>query len=90
MRKIIVGSRKSNLALTQTKWVIEQLKQAGAPYEFEIKKIETKGDKILDVTLSKVGGKGLFVKEIEQAMYDEEIDMAVHSMKDMPSSFLSV
>ncbi|MFP7477983.1 hydroxymethylbilane synthase [Terribacillus saccharophilus] len=85
MRKIIVGSRKSNLALTQTKWVIEQLKQAGAPYEFEIKKIETKGDKILDVTLSKVGGKGLFVKEIEQAMYDEEIDMAVHSMKDMPS-----
>ncbi|MFP7493446.1 hydroxymethylbilane synthase [Terribacillus saccharophilus] len=85
MRKIIVGSRKSKLALTQTKWVIEQLKQAGAPYEFEIKKIETKGDKILDVTLSKVGGKGLFVKEIEQAMYDEEIDMAVHSMKDMPS-----
>ena len=85
MRKIIVGSRKSNLALTQTKWVIEQLKQAGAPFEFEIKKIETKGDKILDVTLSKVGGKGLFVKEIEQAMYDEEIDMAVHSMKDMPS-----
>ncbi|MFJ6411353.1 hydroxymethylbilane synthase [Terribacillus saccharophilus] len=85
MRKIIVGSRKSNLALTQTKWVIEQLKLTGAPYEFEIKKIETKGDKILDVTLSKVGGKGLFVKEIEQAMYDEEIDMAVHSMKDMPS-----
>ncbi|MFS0560941.1 hydroxymethylbilane synthase [Terribacillus sp. 179-K 1B1 HS] len=85
MRKIIVGSRKSNLALTQTKWVIDQLKRAGAPYEFEIKKIETKGDKILDVTLSKVGGKGLFVKEIEQAMYDEEIDMAVHSMKDMPS-----
>lgn len=85
MRKIIVGSRKSNLALTQTKWVIEQLKRAGAPYDFEIKKIETKGDKILDVTLSKVGGKGLFVKEIEQAMYDEEIDMAVHSMKDMPS-----
>ncbi|PAD39063.1 hydroxymethylbilane synthase [Terribacillus sp. 7520-G] len=85
MRKIIVGSRKSNLALTQTKWVIEQLKRAGAPYDFEIKKIKTKGDKILDVTLSKVGGKGLFVKEIEQAMYDEEIDMAVHSMKDMPS-----
>jgi hydroxymethylbilane synthase len=85
MRKIIVGSRKSNLALTQTKWVIEQLKRAGAPYEFEIKKIETKGDKILDVTLSKVGGKGLFVKEIEEAMYNEDIDMAVHSMKDMPS-----
>ncbi|MDC3423907.1 hydroxymethylbilane synthase [Aquibacillus sp. 3ASR75-11] len=85
MRKIIVGSRKSNLALTQTEWVIEQLKKAGAPYEFELKKIVTKGDKILDVTLSKVGGKGLFVKEIEQAMFDKEIDMAVHSMKDMPA-----
>ncbi|SDM97756.1 hydroxymethylbilane synthase [Sediminibacillus halophilus] len=85
MRKIVIGSRKSNLALTQTEWVIDQLKKAGVPYEFEIKKIMTKGDKILDVTLSKVGGKGLFVKEIEQAMFDKEIDMAVHSMKDMPS-----
>lgn len=85
MRKIIVGSRKSNLALIQTEWVIEQLKKAGIPNEFEIKKIVTKGDKILDVTLSKVGGKGLFVKEIERAMYDKEIDFAVHSMKDMPS-----
>ncbi|OZU89810.1 hydroxymethylbilane synthase [Virgibacillus indicus] len=85
MRKIIVGSRKSNLALTQTEWVIDQLKKAGVQNEFEIKKIVTKGDRILDVTLSKVGGKGLFVKEIEQAMYDKEIDFAVHSMKDMPS-----
>lgn len=85
MRKIIVGSRKSNLALTQTNWVINQLKKAGVENEFEVKKIMTKGDKILDVTLSKVGGKGLFVKEIEQAMYDKEIDFAVHSMKDMPS-----
>ncbi|ASN05088.1 hydroxymethylbilane synthase [Virgibacillus necropolis] len=85
MRKIIVGTRKSNLALTQTNWVINELKKAGVPYEFETKKIVTKGDKILDVTLSKVGGKGLFVKEIEQAMYDKEIDFAVHSMKDMPS-----
>ncbi|WP_214846756.1 hydroxymethylbilane synthase [Exiguobacterium sp. s193] len=85
MRKIIVGSRSSKLAMTQTKWVIEQLKQAGAPYDFEIKNIITKGDRILDVTLSKVGGKGLFVKEIEQQMLDEEIDFAVHSMKDLPS-----
>lgn len=85
MRKIIVGSRKSNLALTQTNWVIDQLKKAGATNEFEVKKIVTKGDRILDVTLSKVGGKGLFVKEIEQAMYDKEIDFAVHSMKDMPA-----
>ncbi|WP_114569933.1 hydroxymethylbilane synthase [Exiguobacterium flavidum] len=85
MRKIIVGSRSSKLAMTQTKWVIDQLKKAGAPYEFEIKNIITKGDRILDVTLSKVGGKGLFVKEIEQQMIDSEIDIAVHSMKDLPS-----
>ncbi|WP_188453495.1 hydroxymethylbilane synthase [Virgibacillus oceani] len=85
MRKIVVGSRRSNLALTQTEWVIEQLKKKGAANDFEIKKIVTKGDRILDVTLSKVGGKGLFVKEIEQAMYDKEIDFAVHSMKDMPA-----
>lgn len=85
MRKIIVGTRKSNLALTQTEWVIDQLKKAGVKNEFEIKKIVTKGDKILDVTLSKVGGKGLFVKEIEKAMYDKKIDFAVHSMKDMPA-----
>ncbi|WP_017726701.1 hydroxymethylbilane synthase [Halalkalibacterium ligniniphilum] len=85
MRKIVIGSRRSNLALTQTEWVIEQLKKLGLPYEFEIKKIVTKGDQILDVTLSKVGGKGLFVKEIEQAMANKEIDIAVHSMKDVPS-----
>ncbi|MBU9710982.1 hydroxymethylbilane synthase [Evansella tamaricis] len=85
MRKIIIGSRKSNLAMIQTNWVIDRLKSLGLDYEFEIKEIVTKGDKILDVTLSKVGGKGLFVKEIEKAMYDGEIDIAVHSMKDLPA-----
>ncbi|WP_130860096.1 hydroxymethylbilane synthase [Gracilibacillus phocaeensis] len=86
MRKVVVGSRRSNLALTQSEWVIDQLKErAGDHFEFEIKKIVTKGDQILNVTLSKVGGKGLFVKEIEKAMYDKEIDFAVHSMKDMPA-----
>ena len=85
MRKIIVGSRRSKLALTQTNWVISQLKELDSSFEFEVKEIVTKGDQILDVTLSKVGGKGLFVKEIEQAMLDKEIDMAVHSMKDMPA-----
>ncbi|AIQ14103.1 hydroxymethylbilane synthase [Paenibacillus durus] len=89
MRTIIVGSRQSALALTQTGQVIDDLKRLcaehGFPFTFEVKKIVTKGDRILDVTLSKVGGKGLFVKEIEQAMLEREIDMAVHSMKDMPS-----
>lgn len=85
MRKIIVGSRRSKLALTQTNWFIDQMKAAGAPFEFEVKEIVTKGDKILDVMLSKVGGKGLFVKEIQQALFNKEIDFAVHSMKDMPA-----
>lgn len=89
MRTIIVGTRQSQLALTQTGQVIEDLKRIchehQLPFEFEIRKIVTKGDQILDVTLSKVGGKGLFVKEIEQAMLDKEIDIAVHSMKDMPA-----
>ncbi|TMW71612.1 hydroxymethylbilane synthase [Alteribacter natronophilus] len=85
MRKIVIGSRRSNLAITQTKWVISELEKLGLPFEFEIKEIVTKGDKILDVTLSKVGGKGLFVKEIQKAMFDKEIDMSVHSLKDLPS-----
>lgn len=88
-RTIVVGTRQSQLALTQTGQVIADLEAIceshGLPFKFEIKKIVTKGDRILDVTLSKVGGKGLFVKEIEQAMLDGEIDLAVHSMKDMPS-----
>lgn len=85
MRKFIVGSRRSKLALTQTNWVIDQLRKIAPSYDFEVKEIVTKGDRILDVTLSKVGGKGLFVKEIEQAMLDGEIDLAIHSMKDMPA-----
>ncbi|MFD2612552.1 hydroxymethylbilane synthase [Paenibacillus gansuensis] len=88
MRTIVVGTRQSALALTQTGQVIRQLEELsaakGLQVRFEIKKIVTKGDRILDVTLSKVGGKGLFVKEIEQALLDGDIDMAVHSMKDMP------
>ncbi|MEC0707356.1 hydroxymethylbilane synthase [Bacillus haynesii] len=86
MRNIIVGSRRSKLAMTQTKWVIKKLEELNPDFTFEIKEIVTKGDRILDVTLSKVGGKGLFVKEIEQAMLSGDIDMAVHSMKDMPSA----
>lgn len=88
MKTIIVGTRQSALALTQTGQAVELLKQLASEHgiecQFEIKKIVTKGDRILDVTLSKVGGKGLFVKEIEQALTDGEIDIAVHSMKDMP------
>lgn len=89
MRTITVGTRKSELAVTQANYVVAQLQAIaeaeGLPVRFEMKKIVTKGDRILDVTLSKVGGKGLFVKEIEQALLTGEIDFAVHSMKDMPA-----
>lgn len=71
--------------MTQTKAFIKSLEALGLPYTFEIKEIVTKGDQIVDRMLSKVGGKGLFVKEIEQALLDKEIDFAVHSMKDMPA-----
>ncbi|GAA3724770.1 hydroxymethylbilane synthase [Salinicoccus jeotgali] len=85
MRKFIVGSRRSGLAMTQSKQFIEQLKRHYPDMEIEIKEIVTKGDRIVDVQLSKVGGKGLFVKEIEDAMMNREIDMAIHSLKDVPS-----
>ncbi|RED64100.1 hydroxymethylbilane synthase [Cohnella lupini] len=88
MRNIIVGSRQSTLAITQTNQTIQALREICAredlAYTFEVKPIVTRGDRILDVTLSKVGGKGLFVKEIEEALLNGEIDLAIHSMKDMP------
>ena len=84
--KIVVGTRGSKLALAQTNWVIEKLKERYPKVNFEIKIIKTKGDLIQNVSLDKIGDKGLFVKEIEQQLIDNEIDMAVHSMKDMPSS----
>lgn len=85
MTTIRVATRKSQLALTQTKWVIQALKQLSPELEFELVPVTTKGDKILDVTLAKVGGKGLFVSEIEQQLQNNNADLAVHSMKDMPA-----
>ncbi|MCD7808969.1 MAG: hydroxymethylbilane synthase [Erysipelotrichaceae bacterium] len=83
--KIVLGSRGSKLALIQTQLVLDKLKQHYPENEYEIKVIHTKGDKILNQSLEKIGDKGLFVKEIEQQLLDKEIDIAVHSMKDMPS-----
>ncbi|GAY78666.1 porphobilinogen deaminase [Sporolactobacillus inulinus] len=85
MRTIQVGSRKSKLALVQSEQVIHDLSDKSDRFAFAIRHIVTKGDRILNVTLSKVGGKGLFVKEIERALLDGAIDFAVHSMKDMPA-----
>ena len=84
--KIVVGTRGSKLALAQTNWVIDKLKEKYPKVNFEIKIIKTKGDLIQNVSLDKIGDKGVFVKEIEQQLIDNKIDMAVHSMKDMPSS----
>ena len=80
-----IGTRASKLALWQANWVKSALIEACPQQNIELVIIKTKGDKILDVPLAKVGGKGLFVKEIEQALLDGRIDIAVHSMKDMPA-----
>ncbi len=84
-KRIVIGTRGSKLALWQAEWVKAALLRLNPGIEVELKKIKTTGDKILDVPLAKVGGKGLFVKEIEEAMLRGEIDLAVHSMKDVPT-----
>ena len=83
--KIRIGTRKSKLALWQSEWVKEQIEKKFPDVEVELIKIVTKGDKILDVPLAKIGDKGLFTKEIEDAMLKGEVDIAVHSLKDVPS-----
>ncbi|QRF23198.1 hydroxymethylbilane synthase [Alicyclobacillus sp. TC] len=85
MRMIRVASRKSLLAMTQTRQVIQQLQSFFPDTEFQIIPVVTQGDRILDVSLSKIGGKGLFVSEVEQQLLQEQADMAVHSLKDVPA-----
>jgi hydroxymethylbilane synthase len=82
-KTIKIGTRGSQLALWQAEFVAQQLKRGGVDTETLI--IETKGDKILDVTIGKVGGKGVFTEEIEEQLLLGTIDIAVHSAKDMPS-----
>lgn len=82
---IRIGSRKSQLALVQTYWVQEQLSQRFPHIKFEVHTMSTKGDKILDVALAKIGDKALFTKELETGMMNREIDFAVHSLKDLPT-----
>jgi hydroxymethylbilane synthase len=86
-KEIRIGTRGSALALWQAEWVKSELEKKHAGMSVTLTKIKTTGDKILDVPLAKVGGKGLFVKEIEEAMLANEIDIAVHSMKDVPTFF---
>lgn len=84
-KEIIIGTRGSLLAITQATWVKRELEKNFNGLQVNLKKIKTSGDKILDVPLAKVGGKGLFVKEIEDALLRREINIAVHSMKDLPA-----
>ncbi|UCF30352.1 MAG: hydroxymethylbilane synthase [bacterium] len=85
-QQLRIGTRASQLALWQANWIKEQLIKRHPDLDIEIVRIKTTGDKILDVPLAKVGGKGLFVKEIESALLEGSIDLAVHSMKDVPTA----
>lgn len=84
MRKIIIGSRESKLAVVQSEMVKKAIADSHEDIEVEIYTMKTTGDKILDKTLDKIGGKGLFVKELDRALLDKKTDISVHSLKDMP------
>lgn len=84
MRKIIIGSRESKLAVVQSEMVKKAIEDSHEDIEVEIYTLKTTGDKILDRTLDKIGGKGLFVKELDKALLDRKTDISVHSLKDMP------
>ena len=85
MMTIRIGTRASQLALAQTKWIIDRLLAQYPDIEVDLIKIKTTGDRVIDKPLSAIGGKGLFVKEIEEALKTGEIDVAVHSLKDVPA-----
>jgi porphobilinogen deaminase len=82
---LVIGTRGSRLAIWQAKWIQARLHEIAPAITVTLQRIKTSGDKILDVPLAKIGGKGLFVKEIEEALLRGEIDLAVHSMKDVPT-----
>ena len=84
MKKVVIGSRESKLAVIQSEMVRDYIKTNHPEVEVEILTMKTTGDKILDRTLDKVGGKGLFVKELDKALMDRRSDLSVHSLKDMP------
>lgn len=85
-RSVRIGTRDSELAMVQTRWVLAELQQAHADHQFSYLEMKTQGDKILDVALAKIGDKGLFTKELETAMLDGRTDLAVHSLKDLPTN----
>ncbi|MEO1134580.1 MAG: hydroxymethylbilane synthase, partial [Cyanobacteria bacterium J06639_1] len=85
-RAIKIGSRKSQLAMVQTHWVQGELRRHHPDREFEVMTMDTQGDIILDVALAKIGDKGLFTKELEVGMLERQTDLAVHSLKDLPTN----
>jgi hydroxymethylbilane synthase len=85
-RTIRIGSRKSQLALVQTYWVQQELQKHFPDRTFEVETMSTQGDIILDVALAKIGDKGLFTKELEVGMLEKRTDLAVHSLKDLPTN----
>ena len=85
LEKIKIGTRASKLALWQAEFIASELRREYLNLEVELVKIQTTGDKILDAPLAKIGGKGLFTKEIENALAENKIDLAVHSLKDVPN-----
>ena len=87
MKKLIIATRKSKLALWQSEHIKAELEKAFPDMEVELSEMSTKGDKILDTPLAKIGGKGLFTKELEDAMLEGRAHIAVHSLKDVPMEF---
>ena len=83
-RKIVIGSRESKLAVIQTEMVKEYIETHSPEIQVDVLTMKTTGDVILDRTLDQVGGKGLFVKELDKALLDRRSDLSVHSLKDMP------
>ena len=84
MKSICIGSRESRLAVIQSEMVMEYLKKECPDREISLLTMKTTGDKILDRTLDKIGGKGLFVKELDKALMEKRSDLSVHSLKDVP------
>jgi len=84
MRKIVIGSRQSKLAVIQSMTVLDYIREHVPDIEAELLTMKTTGDRILDITLDKAGGKGLFVKELDYALMNKQADITVHSLKDVP------
>ena len=85
MPNLIIGSRGSKLALWQSNWVKDRLEEVYEGLAVSIEVVKTTGDKLTEASLAQIGGKGVFTKEIEEALLDHRVDLAVHSLKDLPT-----